>query len=175
MVVTPRRLAVALLALAPLVAVSCGGSDKVAERIAEEAIERETGGSVDIDTDGGSVSVETDDGSFSMGQGSVPDGWPDDIPLPDGLEVLAGSEITQDDGVYVTITGNVDATAAELGEFYKEELSDWKVVGEATNTMNGVESVMLQMELDLRGFTMNVSSGGDEPTTLTISHITRTP
>lgn len=48
-----------------LVATSCGG-EQIAERIAENRIEAEGGGDVDIDLDGGNFSVKTEDGEFSI-------------------------------------------------------------------------------------------------------------
>ncbi len=48
-----------------VVATSCGGED-LAERIAENRIEAEGGGDVDIDFDGGDFSVKTEDGEFSI-------------------------------------------------------------------------------------------------------------
>lgn len=43
----------------------CSGED-IAERITEQAIERESGGDVDVDLDGGNIRVQTEDGSFEM-------------------------------------------------------------------------------------------------------------
>ena len=53
-----------LIAVA-LVATACSGED-IAERIAENRIEAEGGGDVDIDLDGGNFSVKTEDGEFSI-------------------------------------------------------------------------------------------------------------
>jgi hypothetical protein len=168
-----RRLAVALLVLAPLGVAACS-SDDVADRIAEEAIESGGGdANVDINSEDGSVSVDTEDGSFSFGDGEVPEEWPADIPLPEGLTVLAGSTIEENGTLNVSVTGNVDATAAEIAEFYKGELSDWEVIGDATSTVNGTESVSLQLEDGMRGFQLIMSSGSGEEPTLTISYTER--
>lgn len=56
-----------------LVATACSGED-IAERIAENRIEAEGGGDVDIDLDNGNFSVKTEDGEFSIqtdGDGNV--------------------------------------------------------------------------------------------------------
>lgn len=56
-----------------LVTTACSGED-IAERIAENRIEAEGGGDVDIDLDGGNFSVKTEDGEFSIqtdGDGNV--------------------------------------------------------------------------------------------------------
>jgi hypothetical protein len=67
-----KRHAITVVGLA-LVATSCSG-EKIAEKIAENRIEAEGGGDVDIDLDGGNFSVKTEDGEFSIqtdGDGNV--------------------------------------------------------------------------------------------------------
>lgn len=124
----------AALACVPftLLLASCGSiTEKAVERGTEELIERETGGSVDIDldSDGGSVSIETEDGTIEYGtdedggftaetdDGSyqagsdvdLPDGFPD-VPLPDGLTVqtaFAGGGDFQ-------VSGFVDGSAEDV-------------------------------------------------------------
>lgn len=54
-----------MLVAVALVATSCGG-EQIAERIAENRIEAEGGGEVDIDFDDGNFSVKTEDGEFSI-------------------------------------------------------------------------------------------------------------
>lgn len=166
------RLAAALLVLAPLGVTACS-SDDVAERVAEEAIESGGDANVDINSEDGSVSVDTEDGSFSFGDGEVPEEWPADIPLPEGLTVVSGSTIDEGGTLNVSVIGSTDASPTEVADFYKGELSDWEVVGDANSTVNGVESVSLQLEDGLRGFQLLMSTGsGDEPT-LTLSYTER--
>ncbi|NND73843.1 MAG: hypothetical protein HKN44_02450 [Ilumatobacter sp.] len=62
------RAATAVAALALLAASGCGkAAENLAERGIEEAIERESGGEVDVDLGGGGFNVETDEGSIRVG------------------------------------------------------------------------------------------------------------
>lgn len=115
------------VAAALLATSSCSGED-IAERIAENRIESETGEDVDIDFSDGEIRVETDEGTLEMttdedgnvsiqaegddgefsidsedgvtvmetedgtatltdGGGELPEGFPSEIPLPDGIDI----------------------------------------------------------------------------------------
>ncbi|MEY3019243.1 MAG: hypothetical protein RLZZ272_227 [Actinomycetota bacterium] len=88
----------ALLATLAILTVGCGAiAEQATEQVIERAIESETGGSVDIDTDGdGSVTIETEDGTASFGTGEVPAAIASEFDLPGGLEVLTTSEVSAD-------------------------------------------------------------------------------
>ncbi|WP_370246566.1 hypothetical protein [Nocardioides sp.] len=104
-----RRDTVTSLTLAALAGIllSTGGcsADAVAERAAEEAIERsleDAGGgsaSVDVDLDAGGVTVDDGQGNtLQSGTGAeIPDDFPADIPLVDGL-VVSGLSTTDTTG-----------------------------------------------------------------------------
>ena len=53
-------------------------SEEIAEKMAEEIIERSSGGDVDIDYSDNSMSFETEQGTINMG---ITEEWPDKIPL----------------------------------------------------------------------------------------------
>lgn len=90
------RLSLAALATALLLLLAaCSPGEELAEELAEQALEGEGGGDVEIDTDSGEVSIESDDGSFTIGGGEIPTDWPVDVPS--GGEVLAVGE-DQDGG-----------------------------------------------------------------------------
>ena len=66
-------------------------------------------GNVDVDGDG--VTVESEDGSFSSGSSSeLPDGWPADVPEPDGLAVLSSSTMNDGDTSGFVVIGAVDGS-----------------------------------------------------------------
>jgi hypothetical protein len=89
----------ALVAVAAVVLLAaCSGDDGGAEsglEVAEEILEQQRDGEIEIETDG-EITVEGEDGgdSFSLG-GDVPDDFPEVVPLPQG-------------GVVVTSTGSGD-------------------------------------------------------------------
>ena len=164
-------------ALAALLLTGCGAAaEKVSEKAAEQAIESQTGGDVDIDTSGdGSVDIETEDGSMSFGTGEVPADWPEDIPLPDGLVVQTGSTSAAADGELVAIVGTSTDSPEDLLAIYQEALADWTISGEVTTTANDGASSSAQWEIEGRRFTFVATTGGptaQEETYLTIGHTT---
>lgn len=96
---TPRTLLVPTAGLLLLLGTSACGADQLAERAAESAVERAAeaaaseGVDVDIDSGGGGVTVETSEGTFTSGVGSLPEGFPEDIPIAEG-EILSGASST---------------------------------------------------------------------------------
>jgi hypothetical protein len=125
-----KRIPIALLLVMLLVLAACGSSaDELGERIAEEAIEDEFEGDVDVDIDegGGEISIESDEGSLTFGGGEVPEGL--DIPLLDGGEVVTSIDNTSGDTV-------MQAASLQYGPGAYEELvgfyTDWVGDIEAT-------------------------------------------
>lgn len=126
-----RRIRSIFVLLAALLALaSCG---KAAEKLTEEAIEQSAGGGeVDIDDDGsfsfendegsfevdseGNVKFEGEDGEFSIdgASGELPDGWPDDVPVPDDLEILTGSKTSDGEKDLFSVLGNVPGDPADV-------------------------------------------------------------
>lgn len=117
-VTASRALAVATSALLVLGSAGCGAdtlAEKATEKAAEKAIEEAAsseGVDVDLDTEDGEISIETSDGSFTSGTGSLPDGFPDDVPVLDG-EVLSGAASQQNGTTSYVVTIVVAATMEE--------------------------------------------------------------
>ncbi len=104
----PLRAGAAAAILAAAVALTgCG-----AESSAERAVEKATGADVDIDKDGEEVTVTTEDGEFST-SASLPEGFPTDIPIIDGV-VQQGVRSDQDgqQGYLVSVRSDADAKTA---------------------------------------------------------------
>jgi hypothetical protein len=123
-----RTIALLLLILAlPAVALAGCGDDKAAEKIAEKAIEADSGGDVDIKD--GEVSVTDDEGNKSTMTSSdeLPDGFPKEVPLPDGAKIQSGTKVsTGDDGDTFVVTAAVDDASKDVLAFYKDELDGFK-------------------------------------------------
>ena len=101
-----RRLLIASIVCA-VGATACGGGEAFTEEVLERQLESEGVDGVDIDLDSGEIRVETEDGTFELdsdGEGGftletedgtfvqgaaaeIPDGFPGDVPLPDGTVV----------------------------------------------------------------------------------------
>ena len=142
---TPRALLAPAAGLLLLLGTTACGADEVAERAAESAVERaiedaaaSEGVDVDVDAGDGSVSIESSDGTFTSGMGSLPQGFPEDVPIVEG-DILQGasSEGNGTTGWVVTIAVDQapdqaldEASAALEGAGYTE--------GDASAGMEGL-------------------------------------
>jgi hypothetical protein len=117
-----------------LVLAGCGAiADKASETVAEQVtgadIERD-GDQFQISTDEGSISVDGESGTFEMttpdgqvstGTGSLPEGFPADVPLIDG-EVLMGSSSTT--GGTDSYTVQVKASGGDPGTTFDDAVGE---------------------------------------------------
>jgi hypothetical protein len=166
-----RRSATIAVLIAATGLTACGAvAEKAGEKATEKAIESQTGGDVDVDTDDGSVSIETEEGSASFGTGEVPEDWPDDIPLPDGLEVLTSSSTVSGNERLTAVTGSTDTEPEEILAWMKEELPDWEISGETTSTGTSGDLASAQFRSGERLVTLAATTGLGDGTNLTISH-----
>ena len=84
-----RALAAAALA-ALLVPLAACGTQQAAEDMVNDAL----GGSASVDMgEDGEVRVDTSDGSMEYGTGEFPEGWPSDIVVIPGFELLASATV----------------------------------------------------------------------------------
>jgi hypothetical protein len=142
--------ALALAAVAALGLTACGGQD-LSERAAEEIIEQQLeaeGENVDIDLNDGDVRIETPEGStvinvdedgngeiqFEGGDGSgqvqfdegggvdLPDNYPSEVPLPDGLNIQSATSFDAPEGPTFIITGAIDGDFSAATEAYASAL-----------------------------------------------------
>ncbi len=167
----------AALAMVPVLVLTVG-CGKASEKIAEKAIERQTGAEVDIDGDGGvsfqtedgsytadgdgNVVVETEDGTITAGLG-LPKGWPEDLPVPEGVTIAYGS-VTPD---AASASGTSDRSPAELMEDVRAAFSDWEVEDEMSANA-GTE--LMQVTLVNGERTLTVQAVAGEPTTFSMYH-----
>lgn len=171
---TTRPIAAALVAGTLLVA-GCGGDDtgSPTEEGLEELIEQQGGGDVDLDMgEDGDFSMETDEGSFTGGS-ELPESWPDEVPLPDDLEIVNASEIvdnTSGSGM-LSVSGRTSLTPDEVGELYTEALSDWEESMNMSSSSGGSASVTQAFEQEGHVVTVSATEDGDA-TSLIISFTT---
>lgn len=120
-----------IFGLLALVGTACGGSDKAAEKIAEEIVESSAGGKdVDVDIDGDKVTVNSKDGkgSFSA-SGELPDGWPDELALPKGAKIVASGTSTVAGANLQTVSAKVKGSPSEVMKHFEAALKKWKSEG----------------------------------------------
>ncbi|MCG9479671.1 MAG: hypothetical protein K9H14_05615 [Actinomycetia bacterium] len=152
-----KRLFIIIIAISMTVFLFTGCS-RAAENITERMIERAAaseGDDVDVDISGGEVKIKGDDGEeFSISSDDegatittdeggtkitsgesldVPDGFPNEVPLPSDLNIFTSSS-TQDGGKqqYAIMSGYEGGTGAELFDWYKSQLSGWEIESEQT-------------------------------------------
>lgn len=114
-------------------------ADKAGEKVAEKGMEAAGGGGVDIDSEGdGKVTIESDEGSLEVGGSDLPDGFPDDVPLPDDFEIEAAMSMGTADNQTFTVRmtspdADVDQTFEDLKS--RSEAAGFEVL--SSNTMSG--------------------------------------
>lgn len=78
-----------------------------------------------IQSDDGETVIKTDDGSAVFTQGTdLPDGFPDDVPVPDRIEIQFSQSSETADGVGYVIAATSTRSIAELVEEYANRLDD---------------------------------------------------
>ena len=97
----------------------CGGTDRITEEVVEDA----SNGEVKIDRDGDETKVEVGGQKFENKQGELVDGFPGDVPLPDGFEIVTSAKGQGGYQAFGRIASSDDTFA-----FYKAELpkEGWK-------------------------------------------------
>ncbi len=99
---------------------ACSSREKAAEKMAENILEKASGGKVDVDIKGGSVNVATKEGTVSWGEAS---GWPEDMPA--GIPRFTEGKVT---GVIRTHGAESKNWSLVLGEVKEGALSNYAEV-----------------------------------------------
>ena len=163
---TTVRLLAAVAALA--LATSACSADDIAKSAAEKAMEQAGGGDVNIDTDNGTVSMTSSEGTVQMGGGSLPEAFPDDMPLPEGdYEVASSFSQEGSDGLQMQVALQVQASVDELSGYFEQALpkQGWEIVDTRRQSMDGLESVTYSIKHeDGRGGIVTITHADDDPT-----------
>lgn len=144
----PAALLAASLGLA-----GCGAvADQVAERAAEEGLERAGGASGDVDLDldneDGSLSIESSEGSLRIGAQDVPEDFPAEVPLPDDVEVMSSMSFSEEAGTAFNLNMNASGDAATLGDELESRFTDagYTLTGTSSMEVEGLISRSFQFE-----------------------------
>jgi hypothetical protein len=83
-------------------------------------------GDFTIQSEDGETVIETEDGTSIIGSdsGELPDGFPDEVPMPDGLAIDYSQATTTPDGNTFTVGGNVSSSPADVMDDYAAALDD---------------------------------------------------
>lgn len=112
-----RRVLVAGLVVAGLVLAGCGSSDA---KVTETRDGRIT---VEGDGDRQTATIQGDGSSVTYGTGSVPKGFPDAVPLPEGSKPATTAAATRGDAQFFTLTYEPTTSAAKALSAYGDQLA----------------------------------------------------
>lgn len=133
-----------LVLLAPLAVVvsGCGKSvtQRAAESLTENAIERSTNGAADVDVDSNTIRVNVNGVAWQAGeQVTKPAGFPADVYLIDGTLTTA---ITTVENEAYSVTVSVTQSVASVKAAYDRELqaAGWSITG--TASVGGAETIV---------------------------------
>lgn len=90
----------------------------------DQTIIQSDDGEVSIQSDGDQTVIQSDDGSTIIGSsgGELPDEFPDEIPLPSGVELEYTQSMTLPEGQSFVVGGNVDGAPADVLADYVDAL-----------------------------------------------------
>ena len=158
-----------LLFVAIILLVSCSGNsdgakeatadnnDEVTADDLKEALgtDDDTNGEIDIEA------IEEEMGIDSSGDAEIPDALPNDIPLPDDMEI----EMTIDNELMAQVRIKTNKSIEELKEVYEEYLNSGAFSGEPTEEvqeMEGFYFIMYTLEYDEGEFSIQIFDDEDE-------------
>lgn len=145
------------------------GCQSIAEKATETAIEKGTGGKVDLKD--GSVTVEGEKGekaTISEG-GEIPESMPSDVPVYAGTKVVASVE--SDDpsgGKAINVTLGSQDDSAKVNTWYLDELEKggWKITTKVSS--EGNHAIVAEKGTNQLQVSIAADSGGDNKTTINL-------
>lgn len=135
-------------------------SGMVSRKVVENAMERASNGTADVDMNAdGTMKITTKDGEFQTGN-SIPEEWPKDIAVYAGASITYSAMTNPlDNKAGMALVLLTDDTAAEVKTFYETTLkaNGWTI----TNTMQGGGTVIMTAEKDDRKLSLAIAESQD--------------
>ncbi|MBP7114201.1 MAG: hypothetical protein KBA40_01975 [Candidatus Peribacteraceae bacterium] len=135
-------------------------SGMVGRKVVENAMERASNGTADVDMNAdGTMKITTKDGEFQTGN-SIPEEWPKDIAVYAGASITYSAMTNPlDNKAGMALVLLTDDTAAEVKTFYETTLkaNGWTI----TNTMQGGGTVIMTAEKDDRKLSLAIAESQD--------------
>ncbi len=154
---------------------ACSTSD-AAEKLTEKAIENQSGGDVDIDSEDGTVKYTDENGNETEmnvdGSGaSLPEDWPADLAPPDSVTLISTGTTTVDGVKTMTVLGEADASVADLGEGVKTQITDagFDITQDTTSEVTGGGYVGLTATKGDQELTVAIASGSTDDSKATVT------
>ncbi len=152
--------------------VAAGGcrraSQSWAEKLAEKAIEKESGGKADVDFKNGKVSIKTKDGEMvavTGGSAAVPADFPKDVFVPGGAKILAS--YSTPDGRSLTMESQ-DSQASVISQYEAEMKKQGWTEESRTNAGEAVIRVYKKGDKRTTSILINKSSSGSQMVLTTV-------
>ncbi|MBM3288724.1 MAG: hypothetical protein FJY92_01095 [Candidatus Hydrogenedentes bacterium] len=160
---------VALLAAVGMVQFGCGkeASETTAEKAVESAM-KASGQEADVTIKDNAMTVTTKDGSSSFGEGAkVPDNWPSDVPIYDGLKILAAVAAPQ----AFTVTGTTGDSLDKLTAYYKEQATKNGWAEDSVMSQPPLTMLSYRKEGEKRNLAIVISTeGGQQSVSITVGN-----
>jgi len=119
-------------------------AEKAGERVAERAMERATGEKVDVDVtkDGATITRDEDGSVTTLGaDAKLPAGWPDEVPVYPGAELIAATEVNEEGNQGF----NLGLKTADAGEdvlaFYRDKMTAAGYKEQLSHTSDGMGTI----------------------------------
>jgi hypothetical protein len=158
-----RSLSIALACVASTALVGACSAGDVTDDAAERVAEANGSGDVAVDSSEGRIEVSTDEGSIvAEAGGELPEGWPDDGPLPDEYTVESAARLDAGTGPVHTVIVRTSGEPIEVFEQIEGGFAGWT---EASRTVSGSgfeAVVMVQYTKGDRTASVTASEGTDD-------------
>jgi hypothetical protein len=136
-------ISLALFMLFPLS--GCKVGPRAAERYAEETMQRAIGdeGEVSVDSGGEQITITTDEGESIIGSTTLPDGFPDIVPVYPNMTIISSSKFTQDNKTGFSLTAETSDGFDAVSTWYSGQLDGWEDKSEYTSEGDGFKNSMI--------------------------------
>ncbi len=145
-----------LFTLTLIVMTSCSS---VTKKTTEEAVEKSTG--VEVGEENGSVTVETEEGQAEIkGQsGKLPEKFPKNFPIFEGVNKFDSSQVDIDESVSFTVHYLIDEKVSKVADFYKKSLPESGYTVTSSMEVNDSSTFSVEKGEEEKG---NITIGVDE-------------
>ncbi len=145
-------------------ALLAGGCRRAREKAEERAIERQTGGAVQIS--GGNVTLRIDGGTVAVGANAkVPASFPAEVPVYPGARVGMAAESSQNGKTGWSLTLETGDARDKVSAFYRSSLAGFK----QSSVLDLGDAEMSVWQGDRYDVTLMIATGADQKTTLTMT------
>jgi hypothetical protein len=151
----PSRLA-AFVVLVSLGVAGGAGCKRLAERAEEKAIERGTGGQVQIDDKHGTMTIVTDGGAMTVGtQATIPADWPKEVALyPGAKPELVAKSLDPKGKQAWSVTMDTPDGKEKVVAYYKANMTGFTLASTmdmGTSSMNVFQSPKFDVTVMISG------------------------